>query len=457
MKFYFERRDAAFLKANIPKASDVWAKARRSLCEQAYPPKLRWKFPSPFDSSGSIREELWDEILRSIKKEAGPGVDLCYEYKTNADVLADGGEMLKKRVEDRIKRRLSIDPAVLESLVMQSRSGEDVEVHAGIGLDLISENLISPTRVFCKNEATKKSKETRIINSCSLEDSCIERVTTLLRASRFVDVWGDGPSSVGIQLKDVQALREFRWKVEGRFSSKVDHSDIQGYEYGFGELPHKMAFDIEFWMESGEFYDDVSRPLTPVEHLLVVDYYLSLLPRILVFSDGVVAVANKVWLQSGRFKTSFWGTHVRSMLCSLVELVVTGWSPAKGQPQYLPATANGDDCLNKSSEARVGQKTYFEDTVNGYEQCGFVLTDLVTSTGESPWDFCSHIITRETHYPASCTKTILQLFRNKQITEELFDAFMFVNKDRSDIVEIRNFVMSLAGENQPRIQAPPDA
>lgn len=192
--------------------------------------------------------------------------------------------------------------------------------------------------------------------------------------------------------------------------------------------------------------------LSPVEHLLVVDYYLSLLPKILVFSDGVVAVVTKVWLQSGRFKTSFWGSHTRSMLCSIVDLLRSSWD-GSFPPPLTGATSNGDDCLNAvNSSLRLDGS--LEDTVKGYAQCGYVLTDLQTSKDSEPWDFCSHIITRDTHFPASCTKTLLQLCRNKEITPELFDAFMYVNKDREDIIEIRDFVLSLGFEPIERFPDP---
>lgn len=410
----------------------AWLKIRKQYVQQYYS-DLK---PVPeVGLDGTLDGALRPEIIRSIKESASPGVDLCYTYQTNADLLVDGGLNLLAMVEERIRKRLS--------LPLPEYAGLDVPRLDP--LKLIEDGLMDPVRLFCKNEATSNSKPTRIINSVSVVDSCIERATTLWRAEAMTNDWMSGQSAVGIQLKDVSALAEFRRKGETWFRRpgeplQVENSDVQGYEYSFKRECHAIAFEIEFHMQYGVFPDEVRSvaDFPPIGKLLYVEYVLSLQDRVCVCSDGVVLNVEDCWLQSGRFKTSFFGTHVRSALCSLVA------SSCANDVVLVNAKSNGDDCLN----------TFISnDFAAQYQRFGFKITDNKVSVDDDPWSFCSHLIFREEHYPESFAKTLVMLLRNSKVTPELYDAFAFVNRARPDWPQIDALVKAIVANTDDGAQS----
>lgn len=368
---------------------------------------------------GEISDELWSEIVASINLQSSPGMDECYEYRTNKELLAGGDSELRAAVQQRIYNRLAFYEEALE------RNPKDADA-----FDLVERGLQDPIRVFGKNESTSSSKPTRIINSVSIKDSCIERATTLRRATKASKQWMEGPSCIGIQLKDIEALREFRQKAEKYLGNEVEVSDVQGYEYSFKEDCHDVAFDIEMYMHCGKFHDEeIVFEKDVTAKLLYVENWLSKAPSILVCSDGVVLETDECWMRSGKFKTSFQGTRVRSALCSIAATAETSGYV------YVPAKSNGDDCLNK----------YMGSKLN-YDSLGFKITDNYVAVGVAPWHFCSHLIFRDTHYPESICKSILQLFRNRKVSEELYDAFVFVNKCRPDWPEVEAVALSIIAD-----------
>lgn len=411
LEFYLKRASQTKPQDGV---IELWRRIRREYCDTVYR-KFVKDFPG-LEESGFISDELWAEIEKSINLDAGPGVDYCYEYKTNRDLLDPSGERLRADVQRRIYNRM----AFYETAISCDPSSAEA-------LQLVVSGLQDPIRVFGKNEPTSWSKETRVINSVSVADSCCERVLTLRRANAFTVDWMDGPSSVGIQLKDEQAMIEFREQVEKRLGEEVTNDDMQGYEYAFRQECVEVAYDIECYLRSGKFLDETDRFDTWAK-LLYVEKWLTLAPSVIVCSDGVVLLTNEVWLRSGRFKTSFHGTHVRSALTSLAA------SFKEGKFVYVPSVSNGDDNLSK----HIGELDY--------SPLGFVVTDRRVSKGADPWSFCSHLIFRDCHYPESVSKTILNLLRNKKVTPELYDAFRFTNCARPDWPEVDKFVQALVEE-----------
>lgn len=401
-------------KVKQSKLSATWGLIRDDYCSQVYANHIEKN--TGLDENGVISDELWEEIVSSINLASGPGVDECYEYRTNKELLEGGSDDLRKQVQQRIYDRLAFYE---EALTTNPKDAD--------ALELVERGLQDPIRVFGKNESTSSSKPTRVINSVSVKDSCVERATTLRRANKFSKQWMEGPSCVGIQLKDVDALREFRAKAEKYFGDEVEMDDMQGYEYSFREECHDVGHDIEMYMHCGRFHDEL--PMCEVDvttKLLYVDAWLAKAPSIIVCSDGVVLETSECWLRSGRFKTSFIGTHVRSALCSIAA------SAESSQFEYVPAKSNGDDCLSKKWDLQLN-----------YSNMGFTVTDRQVARGPEPWSFCSHLIFRDTHYPESICKTILNLFRNGKVTEELYDAFVFINRCRPDWPEIERVALDI--------------
>lgn len=396
--------------------NSVWNGIREDYCLNVYSGHVEEK--SGLGPHGEITDELWESVLKSLKRDASPGVDLCYEYKTNAHLLEGGDDKLRAMVQQRIYDRLAF-----------YRTAQEAEPKKSNALQLVEDNLQDPIRVFGKNESTGVHKPTRVINSVSVVDSGVERVLSLATASKFSDNWMEGPSSVGIQLKNLDALVEFRSKAERYLGSSVVVDDMQGYEYSFKDDCVDMAFDIEVYLHAREFYPRVEEDV--YVKLLFVENWLTKAPSIIVCSDGVVLETAECWLRSGRFKTSFYGTHVRSALCS----VAASMKGKVFEYMWVPAKSNGDDCLS----SYVGYEL-------DYVPYGFVVTDRRLSTGIEPWSFCSHLIFRDTHYPETVCKTILNLLRNRKVTHELYDAFAFVNRERPDWPILEEFISRLISE-----------
>lgn len=407
-----------YLKRAPPKDDDLllttWNRIKEDYLQRFYPDdKFRFPLTLPID------DDLWFEIVRSVKRSASPGVPYLNEYKTNGDFLDVSEEEIRSIVDERLLNRLNYDFSKYDTLNSEERFEEAKRV-----IDL---GLIDPVRLFVKNEPTKTNKEARIINSVSLVDSVCQRVTTLRRASKWISFWLNGVSSAGIQLKDQEAMVDFRKKTAEFLGDDVENSDIQGFEYSFGKACHKMALDIETYMACGETNP---RELTTEIKLLRAEYFLSTLPRIVVTSDGSVFEVDQVWLQSGKFTTSFAGTHVRSALVSVAASLDSEVSI------LVPAKSNGDDCLN----------SFVGDLAKNYLRIGYKVTDNFVSHGSQPWSFCSHFITEKSHYPESYTKTLLsllrhkELFKNEAITEELMGQFEFANRARPDWKEFYDFL-----------------
>lgn len=400
---------------------NAWKAVRSAYCERFYPRPCANK---GINDDGSLADDLWEEILKSLNKEASPGVDGCYRYRSNKDYVADGGLELRRLVEDRLRKRLEIFGKEI------SADGLDDAAAIDYMFGLVEEGILDPTRIFNKDEPTGTHKETRIVNSVSVEDSCCERATTLRKATEFAEHWTKGPSTVGIQLKDVEAMRGFREDAEAYFELDrgfgVENTDVQGWEWAFRDVCHKILFEIEFYIETGKFPDQIPKARwSNTLKLLHVEYVLSLLPRMIVLSNGEVLFTRQIYLQSGRFKTSFGGTHVRSVLCTIVCTLHSG------EVTLIPAKSNGDDCLNRSDGT---------DFSGAYKEIGFVITDRYVAEKDSEWSFCSHKIFRDTHYPESISKLVVSLLRNPTITSDLWDAFTFAIRERPDYKEICDLV-----------------
>jgi hypothetical protein len=415
LKFYIGR--AFETKAVGGFLLSCWRSIREKYVDEFYEGKVSGGVG--INEDGTLDDELFADIFVSVNRKSSTGVPVCYEYQTNESYLEDNGIKLRAEVEKRIKLRLQGGYEGLDAIELVERGYHD------------------PVRVFGKDEATSITKPTRVINSVSIVDSCVERATSLRRTQMFSDNWIDGLSTVGIQLKDVEAMVEFREVSERQLGRVVENTDVRGWEWSFNRDCHEIAFDIEFYLETGRFPDGNYQ--TVYEKLLYADFYLSLADGLVVCSDGVVLLTIFCWLRSGKFRTSFQGTHVRAALCSIVasmERLPTGM-------EMVSAKANGDDCLNR----------FIRDYTYEYKLIGFTITDRVVSVDSDPWSFCSHSIFRNTHYPETISKILCNFFRHDEITPELFDQLMFAFKDHPGFSEIKAFVLRVVWASEQSDEA----
>lgn len=428
---------------------NIWREMREEYCLKFYGPHKSTEGTIIMkDGVPMVDPNFFQDLVDSVNKSASPGVDLCYQFQTNRSYL-EYGSKFEYDLNDRLKSKINWYDAG-----MPEYSPEE----------MIRRNITDPIRLFCKNEAQKKNKETRLINSVSVLESGCSRLKSMKRTMEFVDKWTDGVSSVGIRLKDIHAVKEFRRRVAERLGLDIESSDVRGFEYCFAVACHFMAMDIEYYQETGTF-PDLRPARSVVEKLIVLEAVLETMKKIYVCSDGYVLECDFSWMNSGKFTTAFYDTHVRSALCSVVATLnirdredrgveincPPNWCVSKPKrtdfpdtfhalstgPRrtivLVPAVSNGDDCLNSAGF----------DCSSEYRRIGFVITDRVVASDNDPWPFCSHLIYGETHFPESLAKTLLQLLRNKTVTTELWDAFVYVNESRPDWPRISEFVLNL--------------
>jgi len=419
MKFYFERSDKNLCHVPLKSVVTLMTSNHDLVCEYIndFAPVQVVERVKYLFVEGSIRisDDYWLDLVNSIRAQSSPGVDFCYIYPTNSQLLEKNPALLRRRVEEGVTNLISSFRSCgslleVETLFRVSTFSK-VENKVALGLDF-------PVRTFVKKEVTKISKEPRIIYSQSIEASCIEKLPLLLQFDSLINNWGIGPSSIGISLQDQSLISKFRSNNVKRLIShgcSIMNSDFQGFEYSFNQQIFEIAFRLEwqFRFHCGfheETFDSISGSIDKM--LTLINHHNTCSSKMIINSDGVVLHVDRIWLLSGRFKTSFYGTLVRSFLPTVIN----------GFIRYVKAVSNGDDCLEELLVSK-------DDYLLRYGQWGFKVTDTYICGPEDPLHFCSQIINVSSHYPESVLKSLLTLFNHKVIDEQLYDQFrtLFVN------------------------------
>jgi len=393
--------------------------------------------PLYFDGgSWHISDSFWSEILKSLKGSSSPGVDLLYYYPVNALLRDENPEMLRFRVEEMLNARLlyfnNLSP---NSIYGEIDEGPD-EYPYKAALSRVETNVASPVRVFIKNEPTRTNKKGRLINSYSVVDSILERIISMKDFVDCVPYWPCSFSTIGIDLTSRELVESMRCNFVSRSMQhgfrRMASSDLQGFEYCIAPMHFDVAFMLRFKRYFNLWPHEIAlgEVVNPLMKLLFVEHDLERRSKILVCSDGVVVHANISWMQSGRYETAQIDTFVRAFLPTLV------WN-LRGLEKYVPAIANGDDCV-ESLPDEATQDIW----VSEYNWLGFVVTDFKESRGET-LSFCSQTIIPGSHHPESILKSVIRLLSNSTITDELWDQFVFVNHTFPLWGELEEFLLSI--------------
>jgi len=447
LNFYFNRVDkfreeVNYEHPNFIRTLECLREVLPEYLDDLDPPKIETVFDETIQLVGDrymFTDIYIESLFTTVKRTSSPGVDMVYTYQSNGALLDDNPEELKQRVNSRLNSHLQFaniivgersEMFVLDALMNCCQTFKNYKT----AQHWVERDLCDPIRVFIKDEPTKTSKEDRVICSVSVVDSLLERAPILDHFMSLRHKWTNGPSSIGIDLSSVDSMQIFRNNLFKRLGNLSANSDLQGFEYCFNSYCFFVCFIMQFYLIFRKFPWEVKmKELTLQGKLLFLNALLDQLDKVIVCSDGKVIKTNRVWLASGRFKTSYYGTLFRSILPSLT----ANFYANNVENIYVPSTANGDDCVEKFAFNNI------ESFVSGYAKFGFKVTDYKIIRYGEDISFCSQIISDGTHYPESILKQTLHLLRHKVVDKELWDQFHYVMHRRKDWGELEEICLNI--------------
>lgn len=259
-----------------------------------------------------VRQSI-EYAIADLKKDAGCGIPLCYEYKDNQDLL-------NGIAQDDIVQY------VWERLQKLNRPADYSKLTAR---QLVAEGCTDPVRVFVKGELHSAEKveqgRMRLISVLSTIDQLVERVLHSAQNHEEISAWTDIPSKPGMGLDDA-SLDALRAEVMS-FNDPVD-TDISGWDWGVpGWLMEDDAL-VRIRLAGcgpGDTY-----------HRLVINRYLCLSLSVMILSDGTVWEQTYRGIQkSGSYCTSSTNSRMRVLLAYMAGAT--------------KAIAMGDDCVEEYS------------------------------------------------------------------------------------------------------------
>lgn len=410
-----------------------------------------------------INDVVWDGLLRTIKLGKSPGIPFMYEFSTNAALLEADPLGLRLAVTERLVQLIDDDTNV-------------EEIYNGPSKDYLAEKLrdqrisvmkskVDPVKVFVKPEFTGVHKPGRMIFSKSLVDALVVRLLIYPFLQADKERWLEGYSSIGIDLTNEELMREFYDHLfRGRRDGRILHSDLQGFDWSFREfcymiyanlMHHRLFYQFGFEMGS-----------VPESHQWWVNAFTSAiaydLKPILILSDGTILQLERTVMLSGAAWTAQADTEVRSVLPEVTfQYAVGGYDTLDESDSVVAAkaVANGDDCGEEFHE------DYYEDSeiantiksiISNYENLGFVMKSGVISKYGEPVSFCSQVITPNTSYPESWTKSVCNLLNRTSVSTDLWDQFRYVYKRAPGAEKKFDFLLDILRRELPQSQEYPN-
>lgn len=446
MQFYRERADGILSKRD----DNLWSDTLNYSDELAE----HWNrlLPPPRDSRrvfDNFMKGDSEELLRSIKNSSSPGMDLMYEYPRNGCLLGKNPGLLVDLVRMRVDKRIALARELFPGGVPFDMGRHVPKTNESTAEVFISEGLKDPIKLMIKGEWTKKAKQGRIVASVSLVDSAVDRLVHLAdfdNAKRFCYT---SPSTIGISVNDPKLMCVLYADTQRSFTfpdGDVASSDVSSFENSYDEISRfrQAKIDARRLLGTSDFSKlDMSDNFTA---LFIGNLICDLSPTWLVTSNGDVIYDPNITMKSGEFKTAMYDTRERASLPTLAAKFheklhgkVHPWSNLG----FVPAKANGDDCLENKPKDVTN-----EELTETYAKFGFKLTDLNTDRidkhGARVFEFCSSAISETTSYPENIVKTTLSLLSHKAVSEELWDQFRCLNCHRPNWREEEQLILSVA-------------
>lgn len=301
-----------------------------------------------------------DEVKKTIKGDASPGVPYSMLSTKNGELMNKLGESLNCEVLDRIERRLMYTREQIQNVTPVER---------------VQLGLMDPVRVFVKNEPHKRSKlnegRVRLIHSVSLVDKIIEMLLHRHLHKKEIKNWRTIPSKPGIGFTDDDVLSV--WLDVDESGKEMVYTDISGWDFNVKDWLMRVCKDGEIRL--------CDNPSAVWVRLLELEPIMES-QVVYQFSDGELVVLDfKGIVNSGKYKTSRGNSFMRAFLAFLVGARKVG--------------AAGDDTYEE----------FVDDAVEKYARYGFKIKDYQRVSNF--FEFCSRIYTSDGSFPVNVDKMLM--------------------------------------------------
>lgn len=308
------------------------------------------------------------DIIRSVKRDASPGVPYSMSFKTNGEMIDRMGNHLINIVLDRIERIINWNG------VIHDRAS------------LVDQDLMDPIRVFIKNEPHSFDKcnqsRFRLIMSVSIVDKLIEMFLNIHFNKNQIANWDKIPSKPGMGFVPQMAQTIYN-QCDLYGLDKLASADVSGWDWSVKDwlLNLETRYRLRLHNGTSGFYRDLMYKKSTLEANSIYQ-----------FSDGVLVQPKFSGIQnSGKYNTSSGNSMMRVLVAFLVG---ADW-----------AIAMGDDCI----------ESFVVDAKQKYEDLGFRVKMYDKLCLSGTFEFCSHIFGNGVCYSVTGAKGLMRLLHNDSL------------------------------------------
>jgi len=315
-----------------------------------------------------------DDCIDDSDPDSTPGIPLNY-YCSKKGVWCEDRKSIILTVLDRLN-------------LMFNYNGNHTT-----GIDLVKSGLCDPIYTFIKDEPHKREKldkgRFRIISGVSLIDNLIERLLFSTLNKIEIEMNSYIPFKPGMGLHDEGQERLYSWFQARQKEYKICSSDVSGWDWSvpFWLLNCDLLYRLRFCQGSSAW-----AKLARIR-FECLKYKVFQLPSGKMFTQDIPGI-----LPSGSYLTSSTNSHMRLMLCFIVQLLlgVDAESEAEGGQM-------GDDAIER----------YLDGMLDQYVALGFTVKG-VKEMPENDFSFCSTHWDNSPHgSPENWAKTLFRFLHKK--------------------------------------------
>jgi hypothetical protein len=339
-----------------------------------------------------LRSHIAETLRVSVVPQSTPGVPLGGIAKTNEELIQNNPQLVVELVLARLILVLTTPHSVVEKLSPK---------------ELIQQGFCDPVRLFVKQEPHSQekvaAKRFRLIMSVSLIDQIVERILCSPQNEAEISNWTTCASKPGIGFSEDWQKNIIYSRIQR--GEKFADTDVIGWDWKVqGWL---MEMDAEARSNLIEL-DDQEECLRYRYHNAMRNMTHCFNQCIYALSDGRLIEKEAFALQaSGRYNTSSTNSRMRVILAKLVG---AAWAEAMGD----------DDVEAFVKWAKIA-----------YDAFGFPLKSYNVHDPGDPFEFCSHIFSKEEKVKAFNTNWSRSFFRllNNEPRSEFLEQFKMEMQD----------------------------
>lgn len=351
--------------------------------------------PSCFKPDGSVlvTVEEFDELLRGVKRDSGPGHPWIGLEKTKGGIM------------DRHKGLLYQATMEYLNLLAETPIGSMPEDP----VDLVRQGFASPMRVFVKNEPHSAQKlatgRVRLIIMVPFHIVLAEMLIFGTQNNKEIRHWDKIPSKPGIGLTEDKHVGKVWNEVSEMLKlGQLAEADVSGYDFSLTE--EMFTYDAKRRIELARGHENTAfaRVVMNITHALCRSVF--------ALSDGrMLKQETPGVMKSGRYCTSSTNSYIRVLL-----------SHAVGSRYCI---AMGDDSLEE----------YVVEAPRLYQEMG-VHVKFYKKCYES-FEFCSQTFQGGLSSPSNPAKMLFNLLNQRSTFEEkclLFQQWSFEMRNSPEIL-----------------------